>query len=179
MRGVGSFLKRFGAARSGIAAIEFALILPFMALLYFGAIEVSLLITTDRKVTQTASALADLVARVDMMSPTEMSDVFDAARSMFAPSDVSTAKMRVTSIIDKDGVAEVEWSQARNMEAMKAGDKVTLEPGVMTTKGSVIMAEVVYPYGSTLGFFLKDGMQLRETFYLRPRQSDKVTWKAS
>src|SRR5579871_1572756 len=76
MRALLALLRRFSHAKGGLAAIEFALILPFMALLYFGSIEVSLLISADRKVSQTASSLADLVARVDTINPSGVSDVF-------------------------------------------------------------------------------------------------------
>jgi Flp pilus assembly protein TadG len=171
-----SLLERFRRDGRGIAAIEFALILPFMAILYFGAIEVSLLISADRKVTETASALADLVSRTDTINTAEMSNVFDASRALFVPYDVSTVQMRVTSLVEKNGVAKVDWSKGRNIDPRNAGDNVTLDPGVLPTNGSVIMAEITYNYQTALGFFLKDGMVLHETFFLRPRMSDTVVW---
>ena len=156
--------------------MEFALILPFMTILYFGAIEISLLIGADRKVTETASALADLVARADTVNAGEISDVFDASRALFQPYDASNVHMRISSLVEKNGAAEVDWSQGRNMEPRKAGDMVAVEAGVLPTNGSVIMAEVSYNYKTALGFFLKDGMVLQDTFFLRPRMSDTVTW---
>ncbi|MEP7209403.1 MAG: TadE/TadG family type IV pilus assembly protein [Alphaproteobacteria bacterium] len=159
--------------------MEFALILPFMALLYFGAIELSLLISADRKVTETASALADLVARTDTINAADVSNVFDASRALFEPYDASTVEMRITSLIDKDGVAKVDWSQGRNIAARNAGDTVTVQAGVLPASGSVIMAEVSYNYKTALGFFLKDGMVLHETFFLRPRMSDSVIWSTN
>ena len=36
-------LRRFGRNKKGVSAVEFALILPVFALLYFGSIEVSFL----------------------------------------------------------------------------------------------------------------------------------------
>ncbi len=178
LRSVRAFLSSFSRNRSGVAALEFALILPFMALMYFGAIEVSLMISADRKVTQTASSIADLVARTDVIDATGMSDVFDAADSLFAPYSTSIAQMRVSSLVDSGGVAKVAWSKARNASARAAGEAVTLDAGVLPTGGSVIMAEVVYPYSSVLGVFMKDGVTLHETFFLRPRNSDKVEFKS-
>lgn len=178
LRSAGAFLRSFGGNRRGVAALEFALILPFMALLYFGAIEISLMISADRKVTQTASSIADLVARTDTISTAGMSDVFDAADALFAPYTTSIAQLRVSSVIDSGaGVAKIDWSQARNAPARAKGETVKLEAGVLPTGGSVIMAEVVYPYSSVLGIFMKDGVSLHETFFLRPRNSDKVEFK--
>jgi Flp pilus assembly protein TadG len=171
-----ALFSRFRRDARGLAAIEFALILPFMAILYFGAIEVSLLISADRKVTETASALADLVARTDSINAADISNVFDASRALFEPYDASTVQMRITSLVDKDKVATVDWSQGRNIAPRNAGDTVVVEPGVLPASGSVIMAEVSYNYQTALGFFLKDGMMLHETFYLRPRMSDTVAW---
>jgi Flp pilus assembly protein TadG len=168
----------FLADRRGVAAVEFALILPFMAILYFGSIEVSLMISADRKVSQTASSLADLVARTDEIDTAQITDVFDAATALFEPYNAATAQMRVTSVVDSGGgVAKVAWSKARNAAVRNVGDTITLEPGVLPTGGSVIMAEVVYPYQSALGVFMPEGMTLHETFYLRPRNSPKVEWK--
>jgi Flp pilus assembly protein TadG len=178
-RGLVPFIGRFRRDGRGVAAIEFALILPFMAILYFGAIEVSLLIGADRKVTETASALADLVARTDTIDATGMSNVFDASRALFEPYNVSTVQMRITSLVEKNGAAKVDWSKSRNMAARNSGDTVTVEPGVLPKGGSVIMAEVTYNYQTVLGFFLKDGMRLHETFYLRPRMSDTVAWSSN
>ena len=48
-----------------MAAIEFALIVPIMAVMFIGAVELSQAITVDRRVTQVASSTADLVARAD------------------------------------------------------------------------------------------------------------------
>ncbi|MDZ4759755.1 MAG: TadE/TadG family type IV pilus assembly protein [Alphaproteobacteria bacterium] len=171
-------LARLTGDQRGLAAVEFALILPFMALLYFGAIEVTLLIGADRKVTQTASSLADLVARTDSITQAEIDDVFEAASVLFAPFDASGVELRISSVIDDSGVAEVEWSEGRNIAARAVGDVVVLDAGVLPEDGSVIMAEVTYQYDSALGFFLQSATELNEIFYLRPRQGDKVVWDA-
>jgi Flp pilus assembly protein TadG len=49
-------------ADRGIAAIEMALIMPFMLLIYFGMMDVTGLITFNRKVTAAAATMGDLVA---------------------------------------------------------------------------------------------------------------------
>ncbi|MAC38359.1 MAG: pilus assembly protein TadE, partial [Oceanicaulis sp.] len=56
-------LHRFWRDCRGLSAVEFALIAPVMILLYLGAVDLSLVLSIDRKVTSAASALADLVAQ--------------------------------------------------------------------------------------------------------------------
>src|SRR5262249_34578778 len=49
--------------RSGIAATEFAVIVPLMLVLFFGVVEFSTAVAIDRKVTLTARTLSDLVSQ--------------------------------------------------------------------------------------------------------------------
>lgn len=167
-------LRNFGRNRNGVSAVEFALILPVFALLYFASIEVSFLMTVDRKVTRTASALGDLVARGTTITKGEVSDIFKASSALFQPYDGTKAKMRVTSIKQEKGKVEVVWSEAQNMAAYSPGDSVTVPSGLLKNGESVVMSEVSYEYKSTLGYFLPSAKVLDETFYLRPRRVDVV-----
>ena len=53
-----------------IAAIEFALIVPLMLVLFFGTVEFSSGVAVDRKVTLMARTLSDLTSQNDRRSPT-------------------------------------------------------------------------------------------------------------
>ena len=55
-------VARLTLAEKGAAAVEFALILPVMLVVYLGTLEASTLITMDRKVQSVAGAVGDLVA---------------------------------------------------------------------------------------------------------------------
>ena len=56
-------LRKFFRETRGIAAIEIAFILPFMLLIYFGLFDITALVSVNRKVTYSASIVADLVAQ--------------------------------------------------------------------------------------------------------------------
>ena len=169
-----SRLRGFLRNKDGVSAVEFALILPVFALLYFGSIEVSFLMAVDRKVTHTASALGDLTARGTTLTRTEVNDIFAASRALFQPYDGTQAQMRVTSVLRTNGKNEVVWSEAQNMTAYAPGAEVTVPNNLLQNGDSVIMAEVAYDYNSTLGYFLPSAQHLDETFYLRPRRVDVV-----
>lgn len=169
-----SCLHRFGKDRSGVSAVEFALILPAFAVLFFGSIEVSFLLTVDRKVTQTASALGDLTARGTTLTEAEMNDIFAASSAVFAPYDGSAARMRVTSIKMIDGETKVSWSRAKNMTAYADDSPISVPSGLLIDGQSVIFSEVSYDYQSTLGYFLPSAKNLEETFYLRPRRVNEI-----
>src|SRR5207244_1629235 len=70
---------RWRASTEGVAAVEFALIVPIMAIMFIGAVELSQAITVDRRVTQVASSTADLVARAEtQISQAEITDIMKA-----------------------------------------------------------------------------------------------------
>lgn len=170
-------IKRFIDDRRGVSAVEFALILPAFAILFFASTEISFLLTVDRKVTQTASSLGDLTARGTTMTEPEVDDIFAASSAIFAPYNGSTARMRITSIQQKDGTTTVAWSRAKNMTAYADDAPITVPTGLLSDDQTVIFAEVSYDYKSTLGFFLKSAQTLDESFYLRPRRVDAVEIK--
>ena len=172
-----SRLKRLLLNTSGVAATEFALMLPFMAAMYFGAIEISLLVHADRRVTNSTSAMADLTARLQEITICDVEDIFAASRQLVEGNDMGALAMRLTSITQNGaGNAEVAWSQARNMDAYFNGDLIDLPAGIMPQNGSLVMAELSYDYQALLGYHLPESMQLGESYFLRPRNSEDVEW---
>ena len=62
---ISKLLQRFVKEERAIAAVEFALILPLMLLMYLGTAEGSRLFIMDRKVAVVAGSIGDLVARME------------------------------------------------------------------------------------------------------------------
>ncbi len=174
MFGVRKTLRRLRDDRRGVSAVEFALILPVLALLYMGSIEVSFMMMADRKVTNSASALGDLVARGTTIQKAEMDNIFDSAEAIFQPYEGGQAKMRVSSLVEDKGKAKVAWSRGKNMGARGTGSTVTVPDGILPPGGSIIYAEVGFDYSSSLGFFVQGKKNLNEEFFLRPRRVDEV-----
>ncbi|MEM6625485.1 MAG: TadE/TadG family type IV pilus assembly protein [Pseudomonadota bacterium] len=169
-------IKAFFVDNKAVAVIEFALLLPFMAILYLGSIEISFLIAIDRRVTATSSTIGDLVARADVIDLEDAENIFKVSDSLFSPYDPTPAEVRVTSIVDDGGTAKVEWSQAQNTAPYPAGSSITVDAGVLPAGGSVIYAEVSYRYTQGFGYLLQNGSEIKDDFYLRPRKNDKVLW---
>jgi Flp pilus assembly protein TadG len=159
----------------GISAVEFALIAPLLIILYLGAIEVSLLMEVDRRVTQTSASLGDLTARLSTVTDSDMAEMFAAAKVLMEPYDASTAQMRITSIVDNgNGIPKVAWSDAYNMSAYTKGTTITMPAGIMPDSGSIIMAEVSYEYVSNFGYVVSTSKNISDKFYLRPRRVSEI-----
>lgn len=167
--------QRFRADRDGVSAVEFALILPLMITLYLGSVEVSQAISVKRKVTLTASSLADLVARAETVSNAEMDDIMEAASAVMTPYRTDPIWIRVSSIdIDGDGDAQVAWSDGRGAAPHGAGDGFDVPDEVRVPDTSLVVAEVGYAHTPSIGYVITGTLNLTDTFYLRPRINSRV-----
>src|SRR4051812_23308882 len=70
------FAHRFGADRRGVAAIEFALLLPVMILLYFGSAEFVNAFSAQRRISHIAASIADITAQDRTISTAQLNDLF-------------------------------------------------------------------------------------------------------
>ncbi|MFA6964224.1 MULTISPECIES: TadE/TadG family type IV pilus assembly protein [Bosea] len=164
--------RRFGSNRRGVAAVEFAMIMPAMLAIYFGIVETGQAIMIDRKVTQLTRSLVDLTAQASTISNTEMSNIFDAAQTVMMPFTSVAPKMSVHHIvIDSAGVAKVCWSEQRNSTKLARGTTVTIPADVRLPNTSIMMAQTSYDFTPVVGWIIKGGAITigGSPIYMRPR----------
>ena len=175
-----SFLNRFRRDESGLSAVEFAIVVPIMLGFLLGSVEISNGQLANRKVTQTTSTLADLVAQDNSITNAEINDIFAAGIAVMYPTNTSTMKMRITAInADLNGVTTVGWSDGRNIPPRAVNAAITVPAGMITPGGSVILTEIELDYTSPLGEVVTGPIHLTDQFYLRPRRSLRVARVAS
>ncbi len=180
--------RRFAADQHGVSAVEFAILLPVMLTLYFGGIQLADAVSADRKNTEVAHTVGDLVAAVTnvctgaTVCTSPISDVWNADQWVAYPYNASNLVAIVTSVcVDKTGKATVSWSQSSdgNHSALVNGSSVSL-PAALTnnTTGasiSYIWGKSTYTYRPTVGYALTGTIRMTDQFYLGPRQSCSVT----
>jgi Flp pilus assembly pilin Flp len=169
--------RQWTKSQSGISAVEFALIAPLMAVIYFGCIELSMMMTLDRKVTGATATLGDLTARASNVTNSDLSDIFEATRMVMQPEDMAKANMRITNLVEDEGTVKVVWSDACGTLVAYSEDDVIsdLPDNLIPTDGTLIMAEINFPFNSPIGFFFQNSKSLSDTFYLRPRRVDSIS----
>ncbi len=177
--------------RSGLAAVEFAMIFPIMVVLYFGVVEFASAIAVDRKATQVARTLSDLTSQSMTVADTDIKNFGEAAKAIMTPYPPSPLVSSITEVyIDKtSGVARVQWSKGLTIGPTgdvsiaaaaphNPGDVVTLPPALVAAKGTfVIWSEVGYTYTPAVGIMLAStGITFRDVAYTRPRLVLCVTY---
>jgi Flp pilus assembly protein TadG len=97
---IGSLASRIGADRRGVAAIEFALILPLLVTAYFGTVELTRIVDMNRKLSQFARTVADLSGRADNPKPSasDMATITTAATAILRPLDTSSLQIIVNAM---------------------------------------------------------------------------------
>jgi Flp pilus assembly protein TadG len=167
------------------AAVEFALILPFLLLLFLGTMEASALITVDRRVNVISGTVGDLVARTDPTEPlsvTLLNDFFQASQGIIFPYNAGDLR-QVVSIIEvaADGTATVEWSCGYNGGVKHtAGASFTLPANMNLLarppagNGFVVASESWYSYLPLLGLVYTDEIDLYRTSFYLPRYDGEI-----
>lgn len=178
-------LRAFRLREDGIAAVEFALILPIMLLLYIGSVETSALISMDRKLQTASGALGDLVARSNTtISADTLKDYFLAAAGIMTPNPTADLRQVVTQIrVAADGTATVMWSRQYQNGIMSVGTKHRANTGFtlpaamrdIAKSNYVIVSESSYDYPPLYGFAFNQTINLyRENFFV-PRFGGSIT----
>lgn len=162
--------------RRGIAATEFALILPLMILVLAGTVELGNALLLDRKVTRAAHNAADLVAQARSVTTAELDDIFDAVQQILQPFP-ATMQITVTSVYfdPATNALRVVWSQTRNGTALAQGSSFTLPQANMLLPGeSVIVSQISYAYAPLFADLILDNITLKDQAFLKPRRVAQV-----
>jgi Flp pilus assembly protein TadG len=179
---------------SGVAATEFAVIVPLMLAMFFGTVEFSSGVAVDRKVTLVARALSDLTSQsLSTTSDTELQNIFAASSAILSPYSVTPIQPTISEIyVDASKIAKIQWSKSATLSlvsgAPKAvltnsshskGDVVTIPPGLQVPGTWLIFSEIDYKYVPAVGYMMnKLGVTLHDVTYTRPRQSTCVDYPA-
>ncbi len=160
---------------SGIAATEFAVIVPIMLVMFFGMVEFSSGVAVDRKVTLMARTLSDLTSQSTSVADSDMTNFFAASLAIMTPYSSTPNKSTITELyVEKTTlVAKVVWSKGSSPRSV--GSSVAIPAALAVSDTYLIFSEVSYLYTPAVGYVMaKAGITLSDTAYTRPRQSSCV-----
>jgi Flp pilus assembly protein TadG len=183
--------------RSGIAAIEFAMIVPIMLVMFFGTVEFSSGVAVDRKITLVARTLSDLTSQFPAsVADADMLNIFAASSSILTPYSVTPTQPTISEVyVNATQVAKIQWSKAATIALVGGAPKATLQTstrkkgdvvttiipqGLLIPNTYLIWSEVDYKYVPAVGYVMaKAGIPLHDVTFTRPRQSACVDYPAA
>jgi len=170
----------FRRDNKAVAAVEFAVILPVMLLMFFGTVELSSAVSASRKVTQMASTLADLTSQSTTVAIGDLNNFFGAAGAIMTPYLTPPTQARISQLyIDPTThQAIVKWSKVSSVTTTltpRALNSIVTIPATLAIDGTyLIFSEVSYKYMPAAGYVIPGGVTLSDVGYARPRYSDSV-----
>ena len=171
---------------SGLAAVEFALILPIMLLLFLGSFETTNLVLAYMKLEASAETAADLVAQTTVntvLQSTDFTNITNAAKQVLTPLPTSGALLKIAfaSVTYNTGSAVIDWHTEVNSATPITTANVpnntslaNLGNQAIGSTDSVIIVTLTYSYSSPFTYVLSSSYTLTESAFNRPRYMNCV-----
>ena len=171
----------FARDQSGIAAVEFALILPGLLTLCVGCYEAANLILADLKLEAAAETASDLVAQTRINTVLQSSDftnISNAVTQVMSPFPTGSSQLKIAyaSVTYKTGSPLINWHVEVNSATPISATNLpnSANPANLGTEttgstDSVIVAQLTYSYTSPVSYVLSSAYTLSEASLNRPR----------
>jgi Flp pilus assembly protein TadG len=99
--------------RRGLAAIEFALVAPFILLMTLAAADLSIFLRTAMRIDETATELALVVTQYENLYTSDFTGLFSAAQTIAGTTSVTGlfGATIITGIVNTSGKQTIAWQQ--------------------------------------------------------------------
>ena len=188
MRALARLCRRFAVSTRGIAAVEFAMIVPVLLLLLLASFDAGRAIALYMKVRAAAFTLASITNQfstsTNSIQTATMTTITNASARVLDPYPLSAAVEKITLIKATSlTAATVSWSYSLNGTAYTQGTTWTLPSQFRTMNGAIsgsacnsypcyyVLAEVAYTYTPAFGSFVTGPITLSDAVYVTPRSS--------
>jgi len=155
----------------GLAAVEFAMVVPLMLVLFFGTVEFSTAVAVNRKVTMMARTLSDLTSQNTSVTAAQINNIFNASNGIMTPYPATPVNAKISELyIDANLAVHVIWTATSG--ASPPTTTISVPTALKVASTYLIYSEVNYTYVPIIGYLMaKTGIRLSDLTYTRPRQS--------
>jgi Flp pilus assembly protein TadG len=174
-------LREFRQRSNGASAVEFAMLLPLFLLLYLGGVELTDALDANRKLTELTRTIADITAKSDAISATDLKQLAALSSPLMAPHEAKDASVTILAVwTDEKLASTVDWSFSATGAGMAAGGAPAAGspyalPDTLASKSrQTVVAEVTYMHRPTFGVAITGPLKFSETVYLAPRSGKCV-----
>jgi Flp pilus assembly protein TadG len=175
MRAMANLHRRFATSTRGVAAIEFAMILPVLLLLFLASVDTGRAIAIYMKVRSATYTLDAITNQYTTIQSTDITSIVGATSAVLAPYSSSPAVVTVSQIsVNSSSNATVSWSYSLNGTALTQGATVTV-PSTLATCSTypcyLVYGQVSYTYSPLFAYLFKTSFDLSDNLYVTPRSS--------
>lgn len=176
-------LKRLLKDRSGVGAVEFAMLVPILLMLYICAFEVTMGLSVAKRATRATGTIADIVTQNKKVTKTYLDTMPSVVDAIFPPYPVNNLTLKITGVtLDAAGLAKVAWSWQKNGNAPYAiGSLVSVPVDLQQANSFLVRIEL----GVTHDFLLFmarslsmepiNGVPINRESFFRQRYGDTIT----
>ena len=168
---------------TGIAATEFAMIVPIMLVLFFGVVEITNGFSAYRSIRLMAHTNSDLTSQSLSVQDTDLANFFAASTGVLYPFVTSSTdpnlKMSIVELwVNAALQARVQWAKNSDGSPTPApGTVMNIPLSIAVPNTYVIYSNVKYNYVPVIGYVMnKAGVNLGDFAYTRPRLSQCVLY---
>lgn len=179
MMGTGPhILHVFGRWRRGVeavAAVEMALIFPFLITMLLGIVDIGQAVLMNKKVISAAHIASDLLTRNISVTDDDLAQAIEAARLALDPYPTASFGIDIVGVQYQGVAAEpvAVWRETQNMA--ENGDVLAGSAGLGVENEGVVAVTVVYSYEPPFSGVFAGNVEMEEVTYARGRTTPFVS----
>jgi Flp pilus assembly protein TadG len=162
----------------GVAAVEFALIVPLVIIVYPGGFEIAQASTVYRKLTDTTVQLANVTSQYTTLTyPQDFTTIFSASSQIMAPYPTGPLTIVMTEVqTDASSVAKVQYSKGypTGTPGLATGSVVAMPAGLASPNSYYILVQTTYSYSTTIGSAFVGNIPMKDQIFMIPRESPSI-----
>lgn len=167
-------LSEWMREKEGVAAIEAAMIFPIMLMMFLGVFDAGNAILANQKAVRASQVVADLIARQNIVSASDVTEAIAAGRLAFEPLDSSSYGVDIVSIrFDEDANSSIVWRETVNMGSIP--DALSAVSALEDENEGVVMVSVEYTYVPLFSSFISGSFLMREVAFSRGRRTPVIS----
>ncbi|MFI4933056.1 MAG: TadE/TadG family type IV pilus assembly protein [Caulobacterales bacterium] len=176
-RRLSALWARWRADTRGVAAVEFAMVLPILMVIYLVGFETSQAVAAYRKLTDTTVQLGNVTTQYTTMSALDVNNVLNASAQIMSPDSTTNLTIVLSEVTtDVNGNATVTWSKTFQGTALAVGSAVTPPTGSRTPNTNYILVQTTYTYVPTVGANVIGNFPMNDQIWMLPRQSPAIPY---
>lgn len=148
-------IRVFRQDESGVSALEFALVAPFLLSLWLGMVTILDTEHATTKIGKVSATVADIIAQAPQVDSAYINAAFDAGKAMLGDTEAGSMKQIVAGIqVDKKGKQTMLWHCGRNYgsgELAPAAANIKLPSHLLQQEGFIVASYAEYKHTPLYG----------------------------